>query len=119
MFAVVDVPPLASAFSVLVVPLLAGLAEPVAYLGVVLQRLERRLGRALLAATVVVVHLGRRARLLSAAGPRQRPGRALAAYRVRSVLPFLAIWTALISPWARGCRSWRPDGSSTVAPRLS
>jgi membrane protease YdiL (CAAX protease family) len=54
MFAVVDLPPLASAFSVLVVPLLAELAEPVAYLGVVLPRLERRLGRSWLAATIVV-----------------------------------------------------------------
>jgi hypothetical protein len=45
MLAVVDVPPLASAFSVLLVPLLAELAEPVAYLGIVLPRLEQRIGR--------------------------------------------------------------------------
>jgi membrane protease YdiL (CAAX protease family) len=51
---VVDLPPLASVFSVLVVPLLAELAEPVAYLGVVLPRLEQRLGRPWLAATIAV-----------------------------------------------------------------
>jgi hypothetical protein len=56
MFAMVDVPGVASAFSVLVVPLLAELAEPVAYLGVVLlPRLEEHLGRAWIAATIVVV----------------------------------------------------------------
>ena len=55
MFAVVDLPPLASVVSVLVVPLLTELAEPVAYLGVVLPRLEARLGRSWLAATIVVV----------------------------------------------------------------
>jgi membrane protease YdiL (CAAX protease family) len=55
MFAVVDLPPLASVFSVLVVPLLAELAEPVAYRGVVLPRLEQRLGRPWLAATIAVV----------------------------------------------------------------
>jgi membrane protease YdiL (CAAX protease family) len=49
-FAVVDLPPWASVLSVLVVPLLAELAEPVAFLGVVLPRLERRLGRSWLAA---------------------------------------------------------------------
>jgi membrane protease YdiL (CAAX protease family) len=55
MFAVVDLPPWASVVSVLVVPLLAELTEPVAFLGVVLPRLERRLGRSWLAATIVVV----------------------------------------------------------------
>jgi hypothetical protein len=54
MFTVVDVPPLASAASVLVVPLLAELAEPVAYLGVVLPRLEARIGRPWIAAAIVV-----------------------------------------------------------------
>jgi hypothetical protein len=54
MLAVVDVPLLASAFSVVVVPLLAGLAEPVAYLGVVLPRLERRIGQPWVATTIVV-----------------------------------------------------------------
>ena len=94
MFAVVDVPPLASIFSVLVVPLLAELAEPVAYLGVVLPRLERRLGRAWLAATIVVLLWAAEHALY----PLLTRGGGLdlefAAYRVGSVLPYLAIWTA-------------------------
>jgi membrane protease YdiL (CAAX protease family) len=95
MFAVVDLPPWASVVSVLVVPLLAELAEPVAYLGVVLPRLERRLGRAWLAATiVVVVWAGEHAffPLLTSDGGLDW---GFAAYRVGSVLPFLAVWTAL------------------------
>jgi Type II CAAX prenyl endopeptidase Rce1-like len=95
MFAVVDVPPLASVFSVLVVPLLAELAEPVAYLGVVLPRLERRLGRPWLAATIVVaVWAGEHAfyPLLTSSGGLDLQ---FAAYRVVSVLPYLATWTAL------------------------
>jgi hypothetical protein len=95
LFAVVDLPPLASAFSVLVVPLLAELAEPVAYLGVVLPRLERRIGRSWIAATVVVVIWAAE----HACYPLLTSGGSLdlgfAAYRVGSVLPFLATWTAL------------------------
>jgi hypothetical protein len=93
MFAVVDLPPWAGVVSVLVVPLLAELAEPVAYLGVVLPRLERRLGRAWLAATIVVlVWAGEHALypLLTSGGL----DLGFAAYRVASVLPFLAAWTA-------------------------
>ena len=94
MFAVVDLPPLASVVSVLVVPLLAELAEPVAYLGVVLPRLERRLGRAWLAATIVVVVWAAEHAfypLLTSGGGLDLE---FAAYRVGSVLPYLAIWTA-------------------------
>jgi hypothetical protein len=95
MLALVHVPPLASAFSVLVVPLLAELAEPVAYLGVVLPRLERRLGRPWLAVAIVVaVWAGEHAcfPLLASGGGLDLE---FAAYRVGSVLPFLAAWTAL------------------------
>ena len=95
MFAIVDVPPLASVVGVLVVPLLAELAEPVAYLGVVLPRLERRLGRPWLAATIVVMVWAAE----HACYPLLTSGGGLdlefAAYRVGSVLPYLAIWTAL------------------------
>jgi Type II CAAX prenyl endopeptidase Rce1-like len=94
MFAVVDLPPWASVVSVLVVPLLAELAEPVAYLGVVLPRLERRLGRPWLAATIVVAAWAAE----HACYPLLASGGGLdlgfAAYRVGSVLPFLAAWTA-------------------------
>jgi membrane protease YdiL (CAAX protease family) len=95
MFAVVDLPPWASVLSVLVVSLLAELAEPVAYLGVVLPRLEERLGRSWLAATIVVaVWAGEHALypLLVSGGGLDW---GFAAYRVGSVLPFLAAWTAL------------------------
>jgi Type II CAAX prenyl endopeptidase Rce1-like len=94
MFAVVDLPPWASVVSVLVVPLLAELAEPVAYLGVVLPRLEARLGRPWLAATIAVaLWAGEHALyplLVSGGGLDWE----FAAYRVGSVLPFLATWTA-------------------------
>jgi hypothetical protein len=95
MFAVVDLPPLASALSVLVVPLLTELAEPVAYLGVVLPRLERRIGRPWISATIVVVIWAAEHALypVMVAGGGLDLG--LAAYRVGSVLPFLATWTAL------------------------
>jgi hypothetical protein len=95
MLAVVDVPPLASAFSVLLVPLLAELAEPVAYLGIVLPRLEQRIGRPWIAATIVVaVWAAEHAfyPLLISDGSLDLD---FAAYRVVSVLPFLATWTAL------------------------
>ena len=95
MFAVVDLPPWASVLSVLVVPVLAELAEPVAFLGVVLPRLERRLGRSWLAAAIVVaLWAGEHALfpLLTSSGGGVDLG--FAAYRVGSVLPFLAAWTA-------------------------
>ena len=86
--------PWASVVSVLVVPLVAELAEPVAYLGVVLPRLERRLGRPWLAATIVVALWAAE----HAFYPLLTSGGGLdwgfAAYRVGSVLPFLATWTA-------------------------
>jgi len=95
MFAVVDLPPWASVLSVLVVPLVAELAEPVAYLGVVLPRLERRLGRSWLAAAIVVALWAAEHALYPLL---TSPGGGLdwgfAAYRVGSVLPFLAAWTA-------------------------
>jgi Type II CAAX prenyl endopeptidase Rce1-like len=95
MFAVVDVAPVAGVLSVLVAPLLAELAEPVAYLGVVLPRLEERLGRSWLAAVIVVaVWAGEHALYpLLASGGGLDLG--FAAYRVASVLPYLATWTAL------------------------
>jgi hypothetical protein len=92
---VVEVPPLASAFSVLVVPLLMELVEPVAYLGVVLPRLEQRLGRPWIAAAIVVVIWAAEHAcfpLLVNGGGGLDLG--FAAYRVGSVLPFLATWTA-------------------------
>jgi membrane protease YdiL (CAAX protease family) len=94
MFAVVDLPPLASIFSVLVVPLLAELAEPVAYLGVVLPRLERRLGRSWLAATIVVLLWAAEHALYPLVTSGGGLDLGFAAYRVGSVLPYLAIWTA-------------------------
>jgi hypothetical protein len=95
MFAVVDPPPWASVVSVLVVPLLAELAEPVAYLGVVLPRLEQRLGRPWLAAAIVVaLWAGEHALYPLLTSPGGGLDLGFAAYRVGSVLPFLAAWTA-------------------------
>lgn len=123
MFAVVDLAPLASVVSVLVVPLLTELAEPVAYLGVVLPRLEARLGRAWLAATIVVVVWAAE----HACFPLLASGGGLdlefAAYRVGSVLPYLAIWTALY--YALGRRllpvmaaRWAFNGGTALALAL-
>jgi hypothetical protein len=95
MFAIVDLPPWASVLSVVVVPLLAELAEPVAYLGLVLPWLEERLGRPWLAAAIVVaVWAAEHAcfPLLASSGGGLDWG--FAAYRVASVLPYLAAWTA-------------------------
>jgi hypothetical protein len=123
MFAVVDLPPLASVVSVGVVPLLAELAEPVAYLGVVLPRLEARLGRAWLAATIVVVVWAAEHAffpLLTSGGGLDLE---FAAYRVGSVLPYLAIWTALY--YALGRRllpimaaRWAFNGGTALAVAL-
>jgi membrane protease YdiL (CAAX protease family) len=87
--------------SVLLVPLLAELAEPVAYLGIVLPRLERRLGQPWLAAAIVVlIWAGEHAvyPLLASGGGLDL---GFAAYRVGSVLPFLATWTALYYAFGR------------------
>jgi Type II CAAX prenyl endopeptidase Rce1-like len=101
MLAVVDVPPLASVLSVLVMPLLAELAEPVAYLGVVLPRLERRLGRPWLAATIVVLVWAAEHAFFPLLVSDGSLDLEFAAYRVGSVLPFLAIWTALFYAFER------------------
>ena len=94
MFAMVDLPPWARVVSVLVVPLLAELAEPVAYLGVVLPRLEARLGSAWLAATIVVLVWAAEHALYPLLVSGGGLDLEFAAYRVVSVLPYLAIWTA-------------------------
>jgi CAAX prenyl protease-like protein len=101
MLAVGDVPPLAGVFSVLVVPLLAELAEPVAYLGVVLPRLERRIGRPWIAATIVVVVWAAEHAFFPLLVSDGRLDLGFAAYRVVSVLPFLATWTALYHAFGR------------------
>jgi hypothetical protein len=93
-FALVDLPPWASVVSVLVVPLLAELAEPVAYLGVVLPRLEQRIGRSWLAALIVVVLWAAEHALYPLLVSGGGLDLEFAAYRVVSVLPFLATWTA-------------------------
>jgi hypothetical protein len=86
---------------VLVVPVLTELAEPVAYLGGWLPWLERRIGRSWLAAVGVVAIWGAEhafAPFLTADGGLDL---VFAGYRVVSVLPFLAVWTALYYAFGR------------------
>jgi hypothetical protein len=124
MLALVELPPWASVAGVLVVPPLAELAEPVAYLGVVLPRLEQRLGRPWLAATIVVAIWAAEHALyplLTSSSGGLDLG--FAAYRVGSVLPFLATWTAAY--YALGRRllpimaaRWIFNGGSALALAL-
>ena len=93
MFALVELAPWAGVVSVLVVPLLAELAEPVAYLGVILARLEARLGRSWLAATVAVALWAAEHALYPLLVRGGGLDWGFAAYRVGSVLPLLAAWT--------------------------
>jgi hypothetical protein len=101
MFAMVDVPVWASVFAALVVPLLTELAEPVAYLGVLLPWLERRIGRSWLAASIVVVVWAAEHAFFPLLTNDGGLDLAFAAYRVVSVLPFLAVWTALYYAFGR------------------
>jgi membrane protease YdiL (CAAX protease family) len=117
MFALVELPGWASVVSVLVVPLLAELAEPVAFLGVVLPRLERRLGRSWLAAAIVVALWAAEHALY----PLLVSGGGLdwefAAYRWGRCCRSWSPGPPPTTPWDDGCcRSWRPGGSSTPAP---
>jgi membrane protease YdiL (CAAX protease family) len=123
MFAVVALPPWASVVSVLVVPLLAELAEPVAYLGVVLPRLEQRLHRSWLAALIVVALWAAEHALYPLLVSGGGLDLEFAAYRVVSVLPFLATWTAAY--YALGRRllpimaaRWVFNGGSALALAL-
>ncbi|MGH2816568.1 MAG: CPBP family glutamic-type intramembrane protease, partial [Actinomycetota bacterium] len=123
MFAVADLPPWASVVSVLVVPLLAELAEPVAYLGVVLPRLEKRIGRSWLAALIVVALWAAEHALYPLLVSGGGLDLEFAAYRVVSVLPFLATWTAAY--YALGRRllpvmaaRWVFNGGSALALAL-
>ena len=124
MFAIVDIPTWASVFAVLVVPVLTELAEPVAYLGGLLPWLERRLGRSWLAASVVVLIWAAEhtcAPLLTTGGGLDL---AFAGYRVVSVLPFLAVWTALYYAFGRRLlpimvARWVFNGGSALAVALN
>jgi hypothetical protein len=115
MLAVVELPPWASVVGVVVVPLLAEVAEPVAYLGVVLPRLERRLGRSWLAAPVVVWAGEHAVYPLVVRGGALDWGSLPTGWGrcCRSWPPGPGPTT----PWGGGCcRSWRPAGCSTPAP---
>jgi hypothetical protein len=123
MLAIVDAPPLASAFSVLVWPLLAELAEPVAYLGVILPALERRLGRPWLAAGIVVLAWAIEHAFFPILVADGGIDLAFASYRVISVLPFLAIWTALFYAFGRRllplmAARWVFNGGTALAVAL-
>jgi hypothetical protein len=100
MFAMVDIPVWASVFAVLV-PLLTELAEPVAYLGILLPWLERRIGRTWLAAMVVVVIWAAEHAFYPLLTDGAGLDLAFAVYRAVSVLPFLAVWTAIYYVFGR------------------
>ena len=124
MFAMVDVPMWASVFAVLVVPVLTELAEPVAYLGGLLPWLERRIGRSWLAAAAVVAIWAAEhafAPFLTTDGGLDL---VFAGYRVVSVLPFLAVWTALYYAFGRRLlpimvARWVFNGGSALAVALN
>jgi hypothetical protein len=124
MFAVVDVPPWASVFGILVVPVLTELAEPVAYLGVLLPWLERRIGRSWLAAPAVVVIWAAEHAFVPLLTRDGGLDLVFAGYRVVSVLPFLAVWTALYYAFGRRLlpimvARWVFNGGSAVAVALN
>lgn len=92
MFAVVDVPAAVGIASALVAPLLAEFVEPILYLGLLLPALERRLGSTLPAAVLTtLVWAGEHAFYPVLTGS-DGLDMGFAAYRVVSVLPFLASW---------------------------
>src|SRR5918996_4568562 len=123
MLAIVDTPPWAAAFSVLVWPLRAELAEPVAYFGIILPALERRLGRAWLAAAVMVGIWAAEHAFFPLLVTGEGLDLTFAAYRVLSVLPFLAIWTALYFVFGRRllplmAARWLFNGGNALAVGL-
>jgi hypothetical protein len=101
MLTIIDVPLPAAIWVAVAWPILAELAEPVAFLGIVLPALERRTGSPWIAAPLMVAIWA----LEHAFFPVLLDGTAVdatfAAYRVLSVLPFLAMWTALYYAFGR------------------
>jgi hypothetical protein len=124
MFAVVDVPAWASVFSVLIVPVLTEMAEPVAYLGVLLPWLERRTSRSWLAAPAVVAIWAAEHAFVPLLTGDGGLDLVYAGYRVVSVLPFLAVWTVLYYAFGRRLlpimvARWVFNGGSAVAVALN
>jgi hypothetical protein len=120
MLALVDAPLPAAVWSATIWPILAELAEPVAYLGIILPALERWTGRTWLAGILVVmlwaVEHAFFPVLLAGGGP----DLVFAGYRVVSVLPFLAMWTALYFAFGRRLvplmlARWIFNGGTAVA----
>jgi hypothetical protein len=99
--AIVDLPPPASLLTVLVWPLLISLAEPVAYLGMILPRLERLTGKGAIAAVIVVAVWSAEHAVLPVLVSEGGIDLVFAATRVASVLPFMATWTALYYAFGR------------------
>jgi hypothetical protein len=101
MLALVDVPPPAAVWSATAWPILAELAEPVAYLGIALPALERWTGRTWLAGILVVMLWAAEHAFFPIVVAGGGPDLVFAGYRVVSVLPFLAMWTALYLVFGR------------------
>ena len=114
----------ASVLAVLVVPDLTELAEAVAYLGGLLPWLERRIGRSWLAGGAVVAIWAAEhafAPFLTTDGGLDL---VFAGYRVVSVLPFLAVWTALYYAFGRRLlpimvARWVFNGGTALAVALN
>ncbi len=120
MLTIVDVPLPAAIWVASVWPVLAELAEPVAFFGIILPALEWRTGSAWIAAPLMVGIWA----LEHAFFPVLLDGGAIdatfAAYRVLSVLPFLAMWTALYYAFGRRLLPlmlgrWVVNGGTAVA----
>jgi hypothetical protein len=123
MLTIVDVPAPAAIYSATIWPILAELAEPVAYLGIILPALERWSGRTWLAASLVVGLWGVEHAIFPILLDGSGVDLVFAAYRVVSVLPFLAMWTALFLVFGRRLLPlmigrWIFNGGTAVAVGL-
>lgn len=101
MLSIVDVPLPAALWLATLWPMLAELAEPVAYFGIVLPALERHTGSAWIAAPLMILIWALEHAFFPVLLDAAAIDATFAAYRVVSVLPFLAMWTALYYAFGR------------------
>jgi hypothetical protein len=123
MLSLVDVPVPAAIYTATIWPILAELAEPIAFLGIILPALERWSRRTWLAASLVVALWA----VEHAFFPILLDGSGVdwlfAVYRVVSVVPFLAMWAVLYLVFGRRLLPimigrWIFNGGTAVAVGL-